>query len=268
MEFSTDIFTLEAPTTRKFPLNGLKMPVSKDYYFRAKQQELIDQYAAARIFMHETDTDNWEHWFTRPEDETNMVAFQNIFRSYFYETALLYYNIVVDLSWTLCYVCAEFAIHKGENVFDFSGLMPIEEASRLLRDAEKMISNPDSENNPFQYLKKMAPEYTAAIDMVVDFWNVFGDSMIRRKYNFCKHRGKPAYTEIERQRNGRFMNFFVKSSSGTLTQMTSDIRDVRWELSLKDSIEELRGFDDEQLFPYIQELMHELERVLEPSPMV
>lgn len=44
--------------------------------------------------------------------------------------------------------------------------------------------------------------------------------------------------------------------------------DVRLQCSLEESIEELRQFDDAQLFPYISKLFAELERVLATSPFV
>ena len=45
-------------------------------------------------------------------------------------------------------------------------------------------------------------------------------------------------------------------------------KDVQWSFSLYDSIAELQRFDDEKLFPYLKALIAELERVIEPSPMV
>ena len=91
-----------------------------------------DRYAAARIFLRETETDDWSHWFNQVDDERNNTAFKKIFTTYFYETALMYYNIVVDLTWALCYVSAEFAISNSSNRVDFEGCKPIEEAYQLL----------------------------------------------------------------------------------------------------------------------------------------
>ena len=63
MDFNTDIFSLDRPSKVTFNLVGSKLPSSNDVYFRAKQRELVEQYSAARIFMHETETDDWDHWF-------------------------------------------------------------------------------------------------------------------------------------------------------------------------------------------------------------
>lgn len=61
--------------------------------------------------MHETD--DWNHWFNPVEDEVATKYFQLTFRSHFYETALFYYNAIVDISWTLCYVAVEFACSRN-----------------------------------------------------------------------------------------------------------------------------------------------------------
>lgn len=269
MDFTTDVFLLGAPATVKFELFGTKWPINKDVYFRAKQKEIVDQYAAARVFMHETDTDDWRHWYDEVDDKNANDAFKLIFTSYFYETALMYYNIVVDLSWTICYVTAEFACYqKGQRV-DFSGKKSIEDATELLRNAEKNVTTPTAETNPFEYLKVMNPDFSNAIDLIIGFWNKFSSTSIRGRYNFCKHKGKPAYSEIEKLRERRHMRFYVENrTTGEKSQLASDITDVQYQFSLIEGIEELHKFDDEVLFPYIRDLFEELERVIQPSPMV
>lgn len=48
----------------------------------------------------------------------------------------------------------------------------------------------------------------------------------------------------------------------------SDIRDVQKTISLADAIEELRTFDDEKLFPYVESLFIQLEDLVKPSPLI
>ena len=270
MDFANDIFTLEPPTKQTFKLEEVALPTNKDLYFSTKQREIIDQYAAARIFLNETEIEDWSHWFNQVDDERNNTAFKKIFTTYFYETALMYYNIVVDLTWTLCYVSAEFAISNSSNRVDFEGCKPIEEAYQLLRTAENSVTSPTAESNPFGYLQKMCPEYSKAIQIIIDFWNSFSSSAIRKKYNYCKHKGTPAYNEIEELRGkGRLFGISIQPiGSNETIQIASDIRDVQWVQSLTDNITELQRFDDEQLFPYVKSLLEELERVVKPSPMV
>lgn len=269
MEFKNDIFTLDKPSSVKFDLVGAKLPNSNDIFFRSKQHELVEQYSAARIFMYETETDDWNHWFNPVDDSTAEEAFHLIYRSHFYETALFYYNAVVDISWTLCYVAVEFACSKKGVRVNITGMKPIEDACELLRSAERNVTSPTAEENPFEYLKMMCPEFIPAIDQIIDFWNTFSATDVRKRYNFCKHKGRPAYSEIEKLRPGRLMGIYVENKmSGEVTQIASDIGDVKYEFSLEEAIQELQEFDDNVLFPYLKKLIETIEGILDPSPMV
>lgn len=268
MEFNTDVFALDKPSSVKFNLCDIKITVSRDLYFRAKQEELLNQYKVARIFMYETDTSDWEHWFNPSEDEVATKAFHLMFRAMFYETALFYYNAVVDISWAMCYLSAEYACNQNGVRVDFGGMKPIEEAAALLRSAERNVTSPTAETNPFEYLKKMCPEFIPAIDQIIDFWNGFADAEIRKNYNYCKHKGKPKYKEIKELEPGKTMSIFIENKEkGTTEQMASDISDVQYMVSLEQAISQLRDFDDNVLYPYIETLIQTLEDIIEPSPM-
>ena len=269
MDFTTDIFSLIKPSSKTFNLVGAKLPTTNDVYFRAKQKDLVEQYSAARIFLHETETTDWNHWFNPVEDPIATEAFRLIYKSHFYETALFYYNTVVDISWTLCYVAIEFACScNGERV-DISGIKPIEEAAELLRSAEGNVTSPTAEENPFGYLKQMCPEFAPVIDYVVEFWLSFAPSNVRQKYNFCKHKGRPSYEEISKLKDGRVMGIYLEDkSTGQTVQVASDPQDVNYSFSLEDSILELKDFDDNILFPYVQRLFSMIESILKPSPLI
>lgn len=88
MEFNTDIFELRNEKNKKINLIGLKLPSSKDVFFRAKQAEIFEQYEAARIFLRETENEDWEHWFTCDNDKYTGV-FELIFTGNFFEAALM-----------------------------------------------------------------------------------------------------------------------------------------------------------------------------------
>ena len=51
MEFTTDIFSLDTPSSVPFKLVGTRLPNNHDLFFRSKQKELVEQYSAARIFF-------------------------------------------------------------------------------------------------------------------------------------------------------------------------------------------------------------------------
>lgn len=115
----------------------------------------------------------------------------------------MFYNVIVDLSWTLCYVSAEYALYEKDETINFSGMLPIEEAYAALRKAENIVTNPNSPDNPFVYLKSMYPGFAPAIDLIIEFWKNFADSNVRGLYNYVKHKGKPLFDEIEEYRQGK-----------------------------------------------------------------
>ena len=270
MDFNTDVFSLDVPHNSEFFLCGVRLPSSLDVLFRAKHKELHEQYVTARLFMLKTETtgEAWNYWFNHCADAETQEIFETKIRTTLYESALMFYNIVVDLSWTLCYVCCEFACTvEGERV-TIDGMKSIEEAYKILRSTERNVTSPTAANNPFDYLKIMAPNYAPAIDCIIDFWNAFSDTPIRNIYNYCKHKGKPIYTELASHQEPRFFDLYVKDENGKTTQLASDIRDVQMELSLTDEIARLKAFDDEVLFPYIQKLIGIIEATIYPSPFL
>ena len=65
MGFNREVFDLMPTGNKQFNLIGLKIPSDKDIFFRTKQKETLDKYQAARRFMYELETDDWEHYFHR-----------------------------------------------------------------------------------------------------------------------------------------------------------------------------------------------------------
>lgn len=262
MEFKTNIFELNTQKSITFQLMGTPLPTGKDIFFRAKQKEIFEQYENARIFLRKTETTDWNYWFTY-KDPQYQEMIELTFKGMLYETALIYYNIIVDLTWTLCYVSAEYVIYENNKTIDINHMIPIDEAYHALRKAEKAVTNPGSKENPFEYLKNMCPEFNESINLIIEFWNDFADSNIRTLYNFIKHKGKPIYEEIEKYRPGKLMHLVVNDKN-----YPSDIRDVQIKINLKHSIDELQKFDDNILFPYIKFLFNLLEKAVDPSPMI
>lgn len=251
----------------KMNFKNATIPTSKDVFFRAKQKEIIERYDAARFFLIATARNDWIQEETN-RNETIQKYSKLKHRAYFYEAALFYYNTVVDLSWVLCYISAEFAIYKGEQSVSFDEVMTIEEAYELIRKAETLVKNPVSPENPFDYLKKMFSEISKGIDMVIEFWTEFKETSIRKHYNFFKHKGSFLYSEIKQLCPNRIFNFYRVNETKGKNKIVSNLNDVRCESSLEDSISDLQKFDDKKLFPYIYNLFSELEKVIKPSPFV
>lgn len=268
MDFLNDHLTLAQPNKVSFSFNGLKLPNNTDIYFRAKQKEIVEQYSAARLFLQETECKDWDHWFIPHNDDKINEAFKLMLKSYFYEAALMYYNILVDLSWTICYLSVEFSMQVEGKRIDFDGLKSIEEATALLRKAENLTTAPTADTNPFEYLKRMSPQFEVAINLITAFWNNFSDSSIRKKYNYCKHKGKPCYLELESLSKGSPFAMYVQLQGVPSFQIPSAIQDIQLKFSLEDSICELLDFDNNMLFPYLRSLISNLENIINPSPIV
>ena len=227
--FKNEIFgVLEPPHEVKFNLIGVSLPTNQDMYFVSKWNELFDRYSSARLFLRKTQEDNWDYWFNRLDKSDIQHAMELTIKSNLYETALMNYNILVDLSWTITYVSAEYALYNFDeegnvtNAKDVSGMHPIEEAYELLRKTENGVSTPHAEGNPFNYLKVMRPEFASSVDLIVEFWKKFSNSNVRNLYNYIKHKGKPLYKEIEEIRGGKLMQIVIDRE-----QYPSDISDVQ-----------------------------------------
>lgn len=270
MKFQTDIFEgVKPPSSSNYSLIGLKLPTNQDVYFMSKWHELFERYEMARVFLHKTEEENWDYWFNRLDDETAQRGTELLFKAQLLETALINYNIIVDLTWTMTYVSAEYILYRFDsdgnviNADDIRGMHTIEDSLKMLRRAENGVVSPGSEENPFHYLKRMCPEFTGVVNLIVEFWNEFANSNIRSIYNYIKHKGTPCYEEIESLRNTRFFSLIIGNDS-----YPSDIRDVRKMLSMGSMIEELRAFDDEKLYPYVVTLIEQLKQAVNPSPMI
>ena len=86
---------------------------------------------------------------------------------------------------------------------------------------------------------------------------------MRTNYNFLKHKGALCYEEIQKLEPNRIFSLQISDQ-----KCPSDIRDVQKSISLLEAIEELRQFDNNQLFPYIESLFQQLEALVKPSPLI
>jgi hypothetical protein len=225
MNFKNNIWTLKPPDGFSINLPEDFFSSSRDIYFRAKQRELLSQYQGARLLLNETEVEKVERWYRKVKNEQFKIECNLEYKAYFYESALMYYNVVVDLSWAICYLSIEYVIIEKNKKIEFGGFVPIEEAYELMRKAEDKVVNPTAKGNPYGYLEKMCPEFADAIDMVCNFWEKFGPSEIRKKYNYCKHKGKPKYDELVAFQP-RIFNLYSINENGTRSQLPSAVRDV------------------------------------------
>ena len=252
MIFTHDIMALYKENKSS---NGIVLPTSRDIYFCSKQKEPICQYSQARFFLNQTEADEIRH-FTNSENEIPTYT------GCFYETALIYYNIVVDLAWVLCYTALEYSINQGSTQTKFGAFDSIKDAYDKLRNAENLVIAPTDPTSPLYYLKKVSPAFSDALDLLTDFWKEYVECDIRQDYNFIKHKGKPIYKEVSQELNGKLISIKMNS-----TTVATDSREISKTMSLSEAIPALKKFDEEKLYPYIKELIDMLFSIVNPSPL-
>ena len=246
-----------------------KVPDNRDVFYKAKWHELYERYESARMMLMQADTLDDCGWINniKPEKDRNYMKLRQ--RTYFYESALVFYNILIDLSWVISYIAMEYVVYeiddKGNKTSrNTNGHSTIDEAYDLLRKLEKNVFNPNDEQNPLSYFKCMTPEFSNAIVLIESFWKVFSNSEIRRKYNYVKHRGKPAYDEL----TSLLKPPFKISIEINGVEMPSSIFDVQETWNLTNCIKELEDFDNDILFAYLSSLVNEINTIIKPSNVI
>lgn len=243
------------------------MPFNRKVYFLAKFQELMSRYKTARRYLDKTENSDWEYLLKNVDKDIYSLA-KLSYRAEYYEFALINYNIAFDLTWVLCYVSLEYGLWKNETVTYVGELEYTEKAEFLLRNLEQYISTPGAEDNPLAYLKTKSIKLKEIIEMMEGFWNEFRLHSVRSKYNYSKHRGKLAYTEILDLDNSLKSNITYIYADGSEIKLPSHINDVQLKYSLEESISELIVFDNEKFFPYVKKLIEMLSKLVNPSPLM
>lgn len=267
--FKTNLYdsVLYRPPGIKFKLTDLQLPTNHDWFFMSKCEEIFEQYNFARMYLEKSREECQEYWFPTQTD-IKLNNFCNLtFRANLYETSLIYYNILVDLSWVLTKISLEYYSYifdKNDGVKEqtlFTEPLSIEKAKELIRRAENETYSPTS-SEFYDYLRVQLPTLEYSIDMIKNFWILFKDSPIRNNYNYIKHKGKPIYDEILAIQDINFGNIYIKG-----IKVPSNIVDIQYKLNLESSIQELIDFDNDELYPYLTTLETVLEKFVNPSQL-
>lgn len=280
MKFKTDLCEkLQPPFNTQFTLGIDKPPESQEVYFMSKWREIYERYYMARTFLSKVDENEkfsifWFGEEYEQENDNKQKSKDILLKSYMFETALINYNIIVDLSWTMTYVSSEYVLYKADqngNIVDIKELedmYTIEKAFDFLRKSENEVSSPYKDGNPFEYLKKMCPKFANAIDLIIEFWKNFSESNIRNVYNYIKHKGVPHYEEFDKLTGKARIKYYKGYPGKEKEACPVDTRDVRKTLSLQKMIKELKDFDEEILYPYLVKLIKELTGAVNPSKWI
>lgn len=226
--------------------------------FQSKRMDIERQKLWARRMLSEADSIDWECW---PKCNLSGKALEKeklLYQSFFYETALIYYNIVVDLSLTFCFMSAKLLIENQTQ--DSDTIRSIDEVYDFLRSNEDKPAFPTKKYNPFKIMCEKCPEFQKPISIIEGFWDSFKESTIRKAYNFTKHRGKIAYNEIDSILGNR-MDAIVQTEA-SISHIPIYSEDVGFKKSFREGISELKEFDESILTPYLFTLFNEVAAVL------
>lgn len=264
--FKNNIKMLYPNINRKFELVGTPIEITQDFIYLAKLREIIARYESARFMLLQTKPKEWDYWTKLNKTEETKEYCKVIVKSNFYESALIFYNIVVELSWQLTYLSIEnFLINTNDNIVsDLSGLKEKDDAVNLIRQLEELCKEPSDQL--YSYLLKIDPTLDEIIEIIRRFKDKVEFINLKLLYNFTKHRGKFKYKEMFDFEDLRFHTTYSFNSEGDITTLNSSSEDLFKTLNLEEAINELFYFDDEILFPYLKQLIYLLFEWVQPSP--
>ena len=135
--------------------------------FQSKQMDIKRQLLWTRRMLSEADSIDWECWLKCNLSEKTLEKEKLLYQTFFYETALIYYNIVVDLSLTFCFMSAMMLIENQTQ--DSDTIRSIDEVYDFLRSNEDKPAFPTKKYNPFKIMCEKCPEFQKPISIIEGF---------------------------------------------------------------------------------------------------
>ena len=243
----------------KIPPNTIVIHTTKELFFEGKLYEIYLRYISARIMLEPIDNNKGEYWYDYEKDSSHNDLIMLNYNGFFIENAILNYNIVVDLTWIIAIISIDICYYEDSKKFILDNPNEINNSKRIIDKIEKMIKSPNQEEIKefLNYISQLNPKYQEIVEHVRLFWDNFFDSEVRTLYNFIKHRGKPEYTEIYKITGRKFYSF---KDDGN--EYATDMSDLRKEVKMYKTFEDLIDFDNNILFPYCDKLFELLIKII------
>lgn len=243
----------------KVPPNTIKISSTKELFFEGKLYEIYLRYISARTMLRPIDNNREEYWYDNERDPSNDDLIRLTYNGFFIENAILNYNIVVDLTWIITIISIEICYYENSKKIILDDINEIYSSKCIINKIQQMVQSPSAEEVKefLDYFSKLNPKYQEIAEHISSFWNSFFDSEIRTLYNFLKHRGKPEYTEIYKITGRKFFSF-----KDNKIEYATDISDLRKEVEMYKTLEDLIDFDNNTLFPYCDKLFKLLIKII------
>ncbi|OTN76348.1 hypothetical protein A5886_001425 [Enterococcus sp. 8G7_MSG3316] len=232
-------------------------PYASIVYMLSKQEEIMKRYESARLFLTFTlsvkekgDLENYFGLDFPNQDPTAKKGLTLTGTSYFYETALIHYNIIIDLTWVMTKTALEYLYTDTPfgQPMNLDTISEVNEAFLILRKIERDVEGPTVDDAWYEYTSSMGQTNMDLCQHVQTFWKSFSNSEIRKDYNFLKHRGTPTYKEIDELKSSKLFEYRFSNGNEIATKPI----DVLRQRNLAEGIKNLIDFDNNLLFDYIE----------------
>lgn len=168
---------------------------------------------------------------------------------FYWEIALIYFNITLELAWTVLEIFAHIIVPEihCKNELEIS---IIEKAKEYLDYIESNVKAPNNDGT------KRAWEYYGQLsgnDVFRDtiaIWEAYsnGEHLLRYRYNYIKHRGTYGFYEKTKPTP----QFYMQKGDEHFLMDNNDT--IEW-LKLSTVQEQLQNFEIDELYPYIKNIM-------------
>lgn len=258
MNFEKKLSVFNPPKEIKFNERKL-LPDKNEIFYTLKRKEIIEKYNKARHMMNMLEPNIGKIYPECTDDDPEKYLYNELCnKAIYYESALFFYNSIVDLIYIMCYCIFEY---RNVNTEILDQYLCYDSLKDILMDLEKITIT----ESDFKYLAKGNKKLEQISEQISEFHKSFFNvekSTIRKKYNYIKHRGDIVYDEIEsickKYRGEIEINFCGQ-------KILNDSNCITTQYSLNQSIGELRYFDNEILFPFIEKLFKSLEDYVQLS---
>lgn len=234
----------------------------RETLFRYKAKEILDNYFRARNFLQFKEIFDFNEELKRKNSKEIINNYTTIYNQNFIDAALIYYNIILDLTWALFRLCTDNIISDTKYQFIPMSACSLNELKDFADFCESTTTNPTTPDmkNYLLYMVSLTSQtkYAKYTKIVVD--KIFSTNLyvsektkIRYLYNSIKHRKQIHYSETTIEPLFKLFSNDVQIASNEY-----DLYDI---YSANDLRNTLIDFDNNVLFPYISTLLESLHYI-------
>ncbi len=232
-------------------------PNSREILFKYKAIEIVDIYFRARNFLEFNEIFDINQKVKDKNTKETIAYYKEVYSNNSLDAALIYYNILIDLTWTIFKLCTDNKIDTYTNISTKN--CSVNELKGFTEYCEKSTENPISEDMKqyLSYINKLSEKtkYNYIINKTINdinktYYYVAEQTSIRKMYNAIKHRKQIHYSSTTLKSPIKF-----KLNGVSVAYSAYELFEECNPDELKIMLNE---FDNTILFPYIENLLYNL----------